>query len=187
MKYLLRSARSTSRILFERIRSEKLRLSLLQAFPFLLGSVITGLIAVLYTKLFAWAEHGTAYVFAHYNYFFFVLTPVCFIISWWLVKKYSPYARGSGIPQVMAAIELSSPRTVDKVKRLLSLRIIFVKIVSSLVMVLGGGIIGQGRADDSDRGFSVLEDQSMASGMVAEDLEKEYDHDRGCGGSGCRF
>ena len=43
----------------------------------------------------------------------------------------------------MAAIELSTPRTVDKVKGLLSLRIIFVKIVSSLVMVLGGGIIGR--------------------------------------------
>jgi len=143
MKYLFRRTAATGRILFERIKSEKLRLNLLQAFPFLLGSVITGLIAVVYTKLFAWAEHGTAYVFAHYNYFFIVLTPACFIISWWLVKKYSPYARGSGIPQVMAAIELSMPRTTDKVKRLLSLRIIFVKIVSSLVMVLGGGIIGR--------------------------------------------
>ena len=131
------------RMLFERIESEKLKLSLLQAFPFLLGSVITGLIAVLYTKLFAWAEHGTAYVFSHYNYLFFILTPTCFILSWWLVKKFSPYARGSGIPQVMAAIELSTPGTVDKVKRLLSLRIIIVKIASSLVMVLGGGIIGR--------------------------------------------
>ncbi|HTI91466.1 MAG TPA: chloride channel protein [Puia sp.] len=143
MKHLFRRATAMGRILFERIKSEKLRLNLLQAFPFLLGSVITGLIAVVYTKLFAWAEHGTAYIFAHYNFLFFVLTPVCFIIAWWLVKRYSPYARGSGIPQVMAAIELSTPRTVDKVKGLLSLRIIFVKIVSSLVMVLGGGIIGR--------------------------------------------
>ncbi len=143
MKHLFRRATTTGKILFERIKSEKLRLNLLQAFPFLLGSVITGLIAVVYTKLFAWAEHGTAYVFAHYSYFFIILTPTCFIIAWWLVKRYSPYARGSGIPQVMAAIELSTPRTVDKVKRLLSLRIIFVKIVSSLVMVLGGGIIGR--------------------------------------------
>ncbi len=82
MKHLFRRATTTGKILFERIKSEKLRLNLLQAFPFLLGSVITGLIAVVYTKLFAWAEHGTAYVFAHYSYFFIILTPTCFIIAW---------------------------------------------------------------------------------------------------------
>jgi H+/Cl- antiporter ClcA len=43
----------------------------------------------------------------------------------------------------MAAIELSGPRQSHKIDKLLNLRILFVKIVSSLLMVLGGGAIGR--------------------------------------------
>ena len=57
--------------------------------------------------------------------------------------KFAPFSRGSGIPQVSAAIELSSPKSNHKVNSLLSLKIIFIKIISSLVMVLGGGVIGR--------------------------------------------
>ena len=54
-----------------------------------------------------------------------------------------PFARGSGIPQVSAAIELSNPKHNYKVNVLLSLRIVFIKILSSLIMVFGGGVIGR--------------------------------------------
>src|SRR5580704_56488 len=131
------------KLLFERIGSEKLKQNLLKALPFWVGSVITGLIAVAYTRLFAWAERGTAYIFHHYIYLLLIITPFCFIVSWWIVKKFSPYARGSGIPHVMAAIELSTPRFINKVKGLLGIRIIFIKILSSLIMVFGGGVIGR--------------------------------------------
>jgi H+/Cl- antiporter ClcA len=131
------------KIVFERIGSEKLKLNLLKALPFWVGSVMTGLIAVAYTRLFALAERGTAYIFHHYIYLLLIITPFCFIVSWWIVKRFSPYARGSGIPQVMAAIELSTPRSINKVKGLLGIRIIFIKIVSSLIMVFGGGVIGR--------------------------------------------
>jgi H+/Cl- antiporter ClcA len=134
---------SLGRTLFEKIGSEKVKQNLLQALPFLVGSVITGLIAVVYTRLFALAEHGTAYIYHHHAYLFFLITPCCFVLSWWVVKRFSPYARGSGIPQVMAAIELSSPRSSILVNRLLSIKVILVKILSSLVMVFGGGIIGR--------------------------------------------
>lgn len=43
----------------------------------------------------------------------------------------------------MAAIELASPKHDEKIGKLLSLRILLVKIVSSLFMVLGGGAIGR--------------------------------------------
>ncbi|MDR3712298.1 MAG: chloride channel protein [Puia sp.] len=143
MKKMIKKTMSFGKMLFERVGSDTLKYNFLKAAPFWAGSVITGLVAVAYTKLFAWAEHGTSYVFHHAIYLFFIITPCCFVISWWLVNKFSPYARGSGIPQVMAAIELSTPRTVDKVNRLLSIRVIVVKICSSLVMVFGGGIIGR--------------------------------------------
>jgi len=128
---------------FDRIKSERLKHNLLQALPFWIGSLVTGLVAVGYAKLFAVAEKGTAYIFHHGAWLFFLITPFCFLLSWWLVKKYSPYARGSGIPQVMAAIELANPKEHHKINKLLSLRVVVVKIVSSLVMVVGGGVIGR--------------------------------------------
>jgi len=57
--------------------------------------------------------------------------------------RFAPFARGSGIPQVITAVELATPKHIDKVSRLLSLRIVVVKICSSLVMVLGGGVVGR--------------------------------------------
>lgn len=140
---MLKKTIPLTKLLFERIGSEKVKQNLLQALPFLVGSVITGLVAVVYTRLFALAEHGTALVFQHYKYLLFIITPCCFILSWWTVKRFSPYARGSGIPQVMAAIELSSPRSSGLLKQLLSIKVIIVKVVSSLVLVFGGGIIGR--------------------------------------------
>jgi len=44
---------------------------------------------------------------------------------------------------VMASIELATPKYNDRVYQLLNLRIVFVKIASSLVMALGGGVIGR--------------------------------------------
>ena len=84
---------SLGRTLFEKIGSEKVKQNLLQALPFLVGSVITGLIAVVYTRLFALAGHRTAYIYHHCAYLFLLITPCCFVLSWWVVKKFSPYAR----------------------------------------------------------------------------------------------
>lgn len=116
---------------------------MLQAVPFWIASVITGLIAVIYTRLFLKAEELTAFVYKQHHWFLFILTPVCFVVAWWLVKRFSPYARGSGIPQVMAAIEISGPKSDNKVNKLLSLKIILFKVLSSLVMAIGGGAIGR--------------------------------------------
>src|SRR6476620_7004211 len=71
------------------------------------------------------------------------MAPVCFLLAWGIVQFFAPNARGSGIPQVMAAIELSSPKHEHKISRLLSFRIMITKIASSLTMVLGGGAIGR--------------------------------------------
>ncbi|MDP4247069.1 MAG: chloride channel protein [Bacteroidota bacterium] len=128
---------------FDGIRNEKLRNNLLQALPFWVASLLTGLVAVAYTRLFALAERGTAYIMHLHLWLLFILCPVCFIIAWWLVDRFAPYARGSGIPQVMAAIELATPRHNEKVRKLLNLRVLLIKVSSSLVMALGGGIIGR--------------------------------------------
>jgi len=128
---------------FDRIRNENLKKNALQAIPFWIASVITGLVAVLYTKLFIGAEKLTALIITDHNWLLFILTPMCFVFAWWLVQRFAPFARGSGIPQVMAAIQMSSPKTNHLVDKLLSFRVIVVKVASSLAMAIGGGAVGR--------------------------------------------
>jgi len=129
--------------LFDRIRNEKVKQNLLQAIPFWSASLITGVIAVFYAKLFILAEHLTTAIINYNALLLFIITPVCFIFSWYLVKRFAPFAKGSGIPQVMAAVDLATPKHNQKISKLLSIRIILVKIISSIVMVIGGGAIGR--------------------------------------------
>jgi H+/Cl- antiporter ClcA len=128
---------------FDRIRNEKLKHNLLQAIPFWIASLLTGLVAVVYTRLFRWAELQTAAIVHWHFWLLFIVTPVCFLVAWWLVRRFSPFSRGSGIPQVMASIELATPKYNDRVGQLLSLRVVIIKILSSLVMAVGGGVIGR--------------------------------------------
>jgi H+/Cl- antiporter ClcA len=143
MKKFITFLRTHLKQYFDRIKSEKLKENLLQAIPFWIAAFLTGLIAVLYANLFTWAEQLRNYVLHNMAYFIFVLAPVCFVIAWWVVTKFSPNAKGSGIPQVMAAIELATPKNNHKVDKFLSIRIIIIKIISSLVLVFGGGVIGR--------------------------------------------
>lgn len=140
---IIRRVRVLGKRAFDRIRNEKLKNNLLQAVPFWIASLITGIAAVLYARLFSLAEKGTAYIIHLHGWLLFILSPVCFVLAWWLVRRFAPYSRGSGIPQVMAAIELANPKYNEKVNKLLSLRILVVKVISSLVMALGGGVIGR--------------------------------------------
>jgi H+/Cl- antiporter ClcA len=140
---ILQQIRQRVKRSFDKIKNERLKNNLLQAIPFWIASLITGLIAVLYANLFSLAENGTSYIISHHFWMLFIITPACFIIAWWCVIRFSPYARGSGIPQVMASIELANPKDDQKVNKLLGLRIIIVKMFSSLVMVFGGGAIGR--------------------------------------------
>ena len=128
---------------FDNAGNEKLRLNFLQALPFWVASIITGLIAVFYSRLFLFAEHETAGIFQKTPWLLFIITPSCFLIAWWVVQRFAIYARGSGIPQVMAAIELSDHSSNNLMKRLLGIRIILVKVVSSFFMIMGGGVIGR--------------------------------------------
>ena len=128
---------------FDKMTNDRLKTNILNTLPFWIGAFVSGAVAVLYAKLFSWAELGTHMIYERAGWAFFIITPVCFVLAWWIVAKFSPFARGSGIPQVSAAIELSVPKHNAKVNSLLSIRVAFVKIISSLVFVFGGGTIGR--------------------------------------------
>ncbi|WP_294323115.1 chloride channel protein [uncultured Chryseobacterium sp.] len=128
---------------FDNIRNEQLKNNLLQAVPFWIGSVITGFMAVMYAKIFAWGENLLHFILNWHLWMIFIIAPMGFVLSWWLVKEFAPNAKGSGIPQVMAAVELANPKEHRTIRNLLSVKIIVFKILSSLVLVIGGGAVGR--------------------------------------------
>lgn len=128
---------------FDNLHNEKLKNNLLQAVPFWIGSLITGVFAVLYAKAFTWGEALMNLIFDWHAWMIFIITPAAFVLSWWLVKSFAPYAKGSGIPQVMAAVELANPKEHSKIRHLLSLKIIVFKVLSSLALIIGGGAVGR--------------------------------------------
>ncbi|GGG64850.1 chloride channel protein [Epilithonimonas arachidiradicis] len=143
MKKILLYIRKVLKKSFDNIRNERLKQNILQAVPFWIGSIITGLIAVLYAQVFAFGEEMLHKILDWHLWMIFILAPGGFVLSWWLVKKYAPFAKGSGIPQVMAAVELANPRDNYLIQKLLSFRILLIKILSSFVLVTSGGAIGR--------------------------------------------
>ncbi|MFI5450912.1 chloride channel protein [Pedobacter sp. UC225_61] len=142
-KKIIHSIRLHLKKSFDRIGNERFKKNLLQAVPFWIASMIAGLAAVAYAKLFVMAEDVALWVFNYNAWLLFALTPICFVLAWALVWRFAPYAKGSGIPQVMAGITISAPKTHDLVSRLLSLKVMVIKVLSSLVMAMGGGAIGR--------------------------------------------
>jgi len=128
---------------FDKIGNRRLKLSILQAIPFWIASIIVGLVTVLFAKLFALAESIMLHIFGWHNWIIFIQVPFFMIAAWWIVKKWAPYARGSGIPQVMAATELINHSPKTNVEKLLSIKVSVIKILSSLLMALGGAAIGR--------------------------------------------
>lgn len=123
--------------------TDRVRRLILQSFPFWMASILTGLVAVGYEKMFGWAEELSFAWLRQAPWLAFILTPAAFGVSWLLVRELAPAARGSGIPQVMAGIELSNPAHHQRTGYLLSLRVAVVKVLSSVVLLLGGGVIGR--------------------------------------------
>lgn len=114
------------------------------ALPFWFAGIVTAVIAVLFARAFQFVEKQSLILFSTFGYWALVIVPTLFFLSWFFVDRFAPYSSGSGIPQLMAAAEISEHDSKNKfIERLLGFRIILVKIVSSLLGVLGGGAIGR--------------------------------------------
>lgn len=131
------------RHLITRLYSERIRRLIMQSLPFWVASLLTGMAAVGYEKLFVWAEQTSFDWLTASPWLAFGLTPAAFVLAWVLVRWFAPAARGSGIPQVMAGIELSNPARHQHTAYLLSVRVAAVKVLSSTILLLGGGVIGR--------------------------------------------
>ncbi|PZQ63114.1 MAG: chloride channel protein [Sphingomonas taxi] len=105
----------------------------------MLGAVAIGLAAT----AFAAAADAAADIFARYAARYrwepLVTTPLLFGVLAWLTRRYVPLARGSGIPQVIAAQKNPELATGS----LVSMRTVLGKALLTLAAVMGGASVGR--------------------------------------------
>lgn len=105
-----------------------------------LGAILIGLIAA----SFAWAgDHIEALrnqIFSNNPWYPLFITPLGLTLAVWLTRKVAPGARGSGIPQAIAALQNSDESYRLK---LLSFRIAFWKLLLTLFGMFCGASIGR--------------------------------------------
>ena len=78
--------RRDGKYFFDLIFSQRIRTNALQAIPFWLASLLTGLIAVAYTKLFAYSETILQTLLHWHGWMIFLMTPFCFFLAWLVVR-----------------------------------------------------------------------------------------------------
>jgi H+/Cl- antiporter ClcA len=119
--------------------------TLLHLFIWIAASLV-GVAAVLYAKLIARAQAFYFQFFYEHPTILTLTSPILFVAAAAMVRYFSIEARGSGIPQVLEAIELA--RHPDHqhqiwVHRLVSLKTALIKILSSTLGILAGASIGR--------------------------------------------
>jgi len=105
-----------------------------------IGAVALGLMALIFAKLGDVSQHMFLKLVAAWPYLPLILTPLLFGLVMYITQRWTPEARGSGIPQVIAAAK--SP-DVSSNGPLVSIRTAAFKFVLTLVMLLGGGSVGR--------------------------------------------
>lgn len=143
MIVLYRKARYIIRITQRKIHHRRLRKSTLNALPYWIAAILTGLMAVAYANIFRIAEGWIISIYSAHPEYAFIGAPLAFLVGWYLVRKFAPAASGSGIPQLLAAAELAGKGEMGPLQMLLGFRVFVVKILSSIACVLGGGAIGR--------------------------------------------
>ena len=105
----------------------------------ILGAVAIGIVAT----LFAQGADAASRIFSRYaatwHWLPLLTTPVAFVALVWLTRRFAPLARGSGIPQVIAA-QAYPDRAV---RSLISPGTVIAKAVLTFGAVLGGASVGR--------------------------------------------
>jgi H+/Cl- antiporter ClcA len=107
---------------------------------FVVGGVAVGGIAVALAIAADWAGHGFTAIFSRQPLVALVLTPAGFALCSLVSRRYFPNSGGSGIPQAIAAMQLSGMAARE---RLVSLRLAAGKILLLLIGLLCGASIGR--------------------------------------------
>lgn len=113
-----------------------------QRLVFWLGAILVGLLIVAMTLLSEWA--GKTYrVLSEQNFWFnFIIAPLGLSLTAWLTFRFFPGSERSGIPQVKTALEIHGD--LSQRNHLLSLRIVFGKMLLTIMGLFSGASIGFG-------------------------------------------
>ncbi|MBR0797839.1 chloride channel protein [Bradyrhizobium jicamae] len=107
---------------------------------FLLGGVGVGCAAVALAKLADLAQVAFADLLSISRYIALLITPIGFGLSIFLTRRFFPNAQGSGIPQAIAARQLTDQTAREA---LVSMRIAIGKILLTLLGLLCGASVGR--------------------------------------------
>ncbi len=107
---------------------------------FMLGGAAVGLAAVIMAVTSEWANHTFFQLVEENSYLPFIISPLGLILIIFLTRKYFPGSEGSGIPQVVATLELSHK---DERSVLLTMRIALGKMLLCVLGLLSGASIGR--------------------------------------------
>lgn len=142
--FLNNQLRTIRNIFNDQNHLEEAKSRFLQSLPFLVAAFITSAAATLYAKAFQYVENLSTTIIQSVGLWSLLLIPFFFVMSWLFVELFSFQAGGSGIPQLMAAAELSHKNSTNKfIDKLLGIKIIAIKVISSLLGVFAGGAIGR--------------------------------------------
>ncbi|HVV61972.1 MAG TPA: chloride channel protein [Pseudolabrys sp.] len=107
---------------------------------FLMGGIIVGAAAIVLALLANEAQLLFAKLAAKWRYASFLVTPLGFALTVFLTNRYFPNSQGSGIPQAIAARQLTDPAARG---RLVSARIAVGKVFLTLLGLLCGASAGR--------------------------------------------
>ncbi|HEX7676103.1 MAG TPA: chloride channel protein [Bdellovibrio sp.] len=116
----------------------------LRLLPFLIASFIAAGTAILYSMAFFKAEEFALDVVRDYHWALsLAITVSAVFLSWYIPFRLATQAGGSGIPQMLIANELDPSLDKPIIRTLIGIRVIVIKILASILAVLGGGAVGQ--------------------------------------------
>jgi len=107
---------------------------------FWFSAILVGIVATVFAIASEHSYHLFKQILEISPYLPLLLTPLMLVLVAWLTRRFFPGAQGSGIPQSIAALNMTDHKLRAS---LLSLRIAFGKILLTLLGLLGGASIGR--------------------------------------------
>lgn len=111
-----------------------------QRLMFLGGAVIVGIVAAIFALICEKSQDVFKYIISYSYYAPIIITPLGFMVSAYLTRRFFSGAQSSGIPQVIAAREFKEP---EQRKKLVSTKIAIGKIILTAFGLMIGASIGR--------------------------------------------
>lgn len=109
------------------------------------AAISVGVFSVLYAELISFAQKGFLRGFTSFPYLSSAMSLLFFLAATFVVRRFAPEAKGSGIPQVLQAIQVDDKNfeSNERITQLVSIRTACVKVISTTLGILGGASVGR--------------------------------------------